>query len=198
MHVKPQSETGAQDATQKDTGKQDTGKPSTEPPRAAMARAPHKAEFTWRAHCSWRGGTHCRSSVNGFFGLGKEQERAEGFDLDSDHPALLDATDKGPTPFEILLTALASCLTANVAAVALERDIEITALDVTTEGDVNMQGPLGIDPDIRSGFGAIRITFHIEADAPPREINTIVAQARKRSAIHDIIANPGRISTRIT
>lgn len=165
--------------------------------REALTQAPQAAEFTWRAECNWIDGTHSKSSINGFFGLGEEQTRAEGFEIDSDHPALFAATDKGATPLEIVLAALASCLNGGVASIAQNRGVQLNSVKVTVEGDMSMQGTLGIDPDVRTGFGAIRVTFDIDADAPDEEIAGIVSQSQKRSAIYDIITNPGNVSTTI-
>ena len=38
--------------------------------REALSAAPEAAQFTWRAGCTWRNGTHSRSTVSGFTGLG--------------------------------------------------------------------------------------------------------------------------------
>lgn len=165
--------------------------------REALTQAPQAAQFTWRAHCDWIDGTHSRSSINSFFGLGEEQTRAEGFEIESDHPALFAATDKGATPLEIVLAALASCLTGGVASIAQNRNVDLKSVKVTVEGDMSMQGVLGIDPDVRTGFGAIRVTFDIDSDASDEEIAGIVSQAQKRSAIYDVITNPGNVSTKI-
>ena len=165
--------------------------------REALTQAPQAAEFTWRASCDWVNGAHSRSTINGFFGLGEEQTRAEGFEVVSDHPALFAASDKGATPLEIVLAALASCLSAGVASIAQNRGVQLNAVNVLVEGDMSMQGTLGIDPDVRTGFGAIRVTFDIDTDASAEEIAGIVSQSQKRSAIYDIITNPGNVSTTI-
>ena len=165
--------------------------------RAALTEAPQAAEFTWRAECEWVDGTHSRSTINGFFGLGEEQSREEGFEIHSDHPVHFAATDKGATPLEIVLAALASCLNGGVASIAQHRGVQLNSVKVLVEGDMSMQGTLGIDPDVRTGFGAIRVTFDIDAEASDEEIAGIVSQSQKRSAIYDIITNPGNVSTTI-
>ena len=165
--------------------------------REALTQAPPAAQFTWRANCEWFDGAHSRSTINGFFGLGEEQTRAQGFAVESDHPALFAASDKAATPLEIVLAALASCLTGGVASVAQHRGVQLRSVKVDVEGDMDMSGVLGIDPDIRNGFSAIRVTFHIDADASPEEIAGIVSQSQKRSAIYDVITNPGNVRTSI-
>ena len=103
------------------------------------------------------------------------------------------ATDAGATPLEMVLSALASCLTAGIASVAQNRGIQLRSVKATVEGDMNMYGVLGIDPDVRNGFSAIRINFDIDADATKEEIAAVVAQSQRRSAVFDIITNPTNV-----
>jgi uncharacterized OsmC-like protein len=94
---------------------------------------------------------------------------------------------------EIVLSALASCLTAGVAAVAQRRGIQLRSVKATVEGDMDIQGILGMDDDIRNGFGGIRVHFDIRADASPDDIKSLVAQSQKRSAVFDIVTNPTNV-----
>lgn len=161
--------------------------------RAALTDAPAAAQFTWRAECDWKGGVHSRSTVKGFFGLGEEQAHNGEFTIDADHPPQFAASDKGATPVEILLSALASCLTAGVASVAQNRGIQLHSVRAKVEGDMDIAGILGIDADVRNGFSAIRVSFEIDADAPQDEIAAVVSQSQKRSAMFDIITNPTNV-----
>ncbi|MGI9390811.1 MAG: OsmC family protein [Boseongicola sp.] len=161
--------------------------------RAALIEAPDAAQFTWRAECDWMGGVHSRSIVKGFFGLGEEQDHDGEFAVEADHPPQFAATDKGATPVEILLSALASCLTAGVASVAQNRGIQLHSVKASIEGDMDLSGILGIDADVRNGFSAIRVSFEVDADATDDEIAAVVAQSQKRSAVFDIITNPSNV-----
>ena len=161
--------------------------------RKALTEMPAAAAFTWRASCAWLGGVHSRSTVETFFGAGAEQSHRTPYSIEADHPGVFAATDNAATPVEIVLSALASCLTAGVAAVAQHRGIQLHSVRATVEGDMNMYGILGIDADVRNGFNAIRVAFDIEADATRDEIAAIVAQSQKRSAVFDIIANPSNV-----
>jgi uncharacterized OsmC-like protein len=134
-------------------------------------------------------GTHARTEVQGFFGLGEEHERG-GHSVDTDHPEIFASEDNGMTPPEAVLAGLAGCLTAGVATVATNRGIQLNSVSASIEGDMDLQGILGIDPDVRNGFGAVRVTFDIDADATDDEIAALVAQSQKRSAVYDLITNP--------
>jgi uncharacterized OsmC-like protein len=161
--------------------------------REALEAAPEAAQFKWRTTCEWVNGTHTRSTVSGFFGLGGEQARKQTFTVEADHPEQFAAEDNAPTPAEIMLSALASCLTAGVAAVAQHRGIQLHSVKATVEGDMDLQGILGIDDDVRNGFGAIRVHFDVDADANESDIKALVAQSQKRSAVFDAVTNPTNV-----
>ncbi len=157
--------------------------------RQALTDAPPAAAFTWRARCDWQRGTHAVTEVQGFFGLGQEHERG-GHRLDTDHPEIFASENNGMTPPESVLAGLAGCLTAGVASVAQNRGIQLNSVAATIEGDMDLQGILGIDADVRNGFGTVRVSFDIDAEASDEEIKALVAQSQKRSAVYDIITNP--------
>ena len=165
--------------------------------RAALTEAPEGAQFQWRATCEWKNGTHSHSTIEGFFGLGEEQKHVTTFTFDADHPEIFASEDKGAAPVEYVLVGLASCLTAGIAAIAQHREIQLRSVKATLEGSMDIQGILGIDSDVRNGFGDIKVTFDIDADATPDEIKALVAQSQKRSAVYDAIANPTNITVEV-
>ena len=161
--------------------------------RDAFAQSPEAAAFSFRSVCTWVSGTESSNEINGYFGLGQEHTRPESFTINSDHPSVFAARDTAPTPPEIVLSALASCLTAGVASVAQHRGIQLHSIKAHAEGDVDVRGILGMDPDIRNGFGAIRVQFDIDADATEDDIRALVAQSQKRSAVFDLLTNPTNV-----
>jgi uncharacterized OsmC-like protein len=165
--------------------------------RAALTDAPEAAKFQWRATCKWVNGTHSNSVVQGFFGLGEEQHHKTEFEFDADHPELFASEDNGATPVEYVLVGLASCLTAGVAAVAQHRDIQLRSVSATLEGGMDVQGILGIDSDVRNGFDGIKVKYTIDADASQEDIEALVAQSQKRSAVFDIVTNPTNVTVEV-
>ncbi len=165
--------------------------------REALTQSPEAAQFVWRARNEWVRGTHSRSTVEGFFGLGAEQRHKTTFGYEADHPELFASEDNGATPVELVLAGLASCLTAGIAAVAQHRKIQLHAVTATLEGAMDIQGILGIDGDVRNGFSGITVHYRIEADASPEEIEALVAQSQKRSAVFDIITNPTNVTVAV-
>jgi len=165
--------------------------------KEALSGDPSLADFKWRASCKWVDGTHSHMSISGFSGLGAEHEHKNEFEYDADHPEVFFSEDHGATPVEFVLLGLASCLTGGLAAVASNRQIELRSVTCTVEGDMNVLGILGADPDIRNGFSGVTVKFDIDADCPREDIEALVAQSQKRSAVYDIITNPGRVSVEV-
>ena len=161
--------------------------------RGAFAQMPEAAAFTFRSDCNWIEGTYSSNNLNGYFGLGQEHERKQTFKIESDHPEVFHAADRAPSPPELILAALASCLTGGVASVAQHRGIQLKSVRAMVEGDVDVRGILGMDPDLRNGFSAIRVNFQIDADASDEDIAALVAQSQKRSAVFDILTNPTNV-----
>ncbi len=161
--------------------------------REALTATPEGAQFQWRASCEWKNGTHSHSTVEGYFGLGEEQHHKTTFTFDADHPESFASEDKGAAPVEYILVGLASCLTAGVAAIAQHREIQLRSVTATLEGSMDIQGILGIDSDVRNGFGDIKVSFKIDADATPDELKALVAQSQKRSAVYDVVTNPTNV-----
>ncbi|HEY0238299.1 MAG TPA: OsmC family protein [Friedmanniella sp.] len=165
--------------------------------REVLKTAPEAAQFTWRASSTWTHGVHSTSSIENYFGLGAEQHHKQKTTFDIDHPEVFAAPDNGITPIEFLLVGLAGCLTAGVASVAQNRGIQLRSVEATVEGEHDIRGILGADPDVRNGFNDIKVTFHIDADASKQEIEALVAQSQKRSAVFDALTNPTNVSVEV-
>jgi uncharacterized OsmC-like protein len=165
--------------------------------REALTEAPQAAKFTWRAQNEWVRGTHSRTKIEGFFGLGEEQKHKQPHTFEADHPEVFASEDHGATPVEMVLAGLASCLTAGIAAVAQNRDIQLRSVKATLEGGMDIQGILGIDSDVRNGFDGIKVSYDIDADASPDEIKALVAQSQKRSAVFDALTNPTNVTVEV-
>jgi uncharacterized OsmC-like protein len=147
------------------------------------------AKFQFRATNRWVVGTHSRTTIETFSGAGGEHAHIKEYAYDADHPAVLVGADQGPTPVEFLLLALGSCLMAGVANIASARGVALTAVEASIEGDIDLQGLLGLSNEVRNGYQQLRVNFRIEGDAPPETLRKIVEQSRARSAVFDVLTN---------
>ena len=158
--------------------------------REAMTGTPAAAAFTFSAQSEWVNGTHTSTTVEKFFGIGAEQSHRRAFVLDTDHPEIFASEDHGITPPEMVLVGLVGCLTAGVASVAQHRGIQLRSVKATIAGDMDLQGMLGIDADVRNGFSSITVDVDIEGDASREDLDALIAASAKRSAVFDILTAP--------
>jgi uncharacterized OsmC-like protein len=155
----------------------------------AVKQAPEAARFQFRAHNQWVSGTHTRGTIADFYGVGQERTHERSFVFDADHPAVLVGQDQGPTPVEFVLHALAACLTAGLANIAAARRVKLTEVRSTVSGDIDLNGILGLDPEVRNGYQQITVRFAIKGDAPAEKLGELLEQSRARSAVYDVITN---------
>ena len=154
----------------------------------AVKGDPDIAKFRFRATNSWVSGTHNQSTIYGFYGAKQEMLHQATWTFDADHPAVLVGQDNGPTPAEYLLHALASCLVSGLANIAAARGVTLTEVTATVEGDIDLLGILGLSDDVRNGFQQVRVAFTVRGDDPGR-LTEVVEQARRRSAVYDVLTN---------
>ena len=162
----------------------------------AVRANPEIAKFQFRATNRWVSGTHNRSTIHGFHGAMQEMTHTESHSYDADHPAVLVGADNGPTPVEFLLHSLAACLTAGIANIAAARGVDLDEVSSTVEGDIDLMGLLGLDPDVRNGFQQIKVSFTLRGD-DPEALRRVVEQSRARSAVFDIITNGVPVSIEV-
>jgi uncharacterized OsmC-like protein len=161
---------------------------------SAVGAQPELAKFQFRANSRWLSGTHSQSTMRGYFGAGGEHKHVAPYKAYGDHPAVLCGSDAGPTPVEWLLHALASCLTAGIANVAAARGIKLSKVEATIEGDIDLRGILGLSKDVRNGYQGINVSFEIDGDASPDQLEQIVMQSKARSAVFDVLTHGVPIS----
>ena len=164
----------------------------------AVKGARELAKFTFRAKGNWVNGTHSRVGVKDYFGAGGEQQRTQTLTVDAAHTTVLCGTDKGPTPPELLLMALSACITAGIGNIASARQIEINSIEAHVEGDIDVQGILGLDDQVRNGFNDIRATFAISGNASDEQLRAIVEQSIARSAVYDMLTNGAPVNIMTT
>src|SRR5262245_23886250 len=163
----------------------------------AVKAAPEAAKFQFRATNNWIDGTHSRGTIDKFFGVGEERSHERTFHFDADHPAILVGRDNGPTPVEFVLHALATCLTAGLANIAAARGVTLTEVRSTVVGDIDLNGILGLNPQVRNGYEKIGVRFTIKGDAPREVLEGLIEQSRSRSAVFDIITNQVPVSIEV-
>ena len=118
----------------------------------------------FRASNTWLGGNHNRTTVTGFYGARQEIAHKQTYELHADEPPILAGHDEGANPVEHLLNALAACVTTSMVAHAAVRGIHIEELESELEGDIDLNGFLGLDESVPKGFTDIRVKFRVKSD----------------------------------
>ena len=156
----------------------------------AVKGDPSIARFQFRARNRWIDGAYNRSTIRDFYAANQEDtSRTREFVLDAGEPAILLGTDTGPNPAEYLLHALAACLTTSLVYIAAARGVHLTKVESTVEGNMDVQGALGLSDEHRNGFEQIRVSFRIEGDAPKEKLLEVASRAQQRSAVFDMVTN---------
>lgn len=145
------------------------------------------ARFQFRLSNRWLDGAQTRSTVRDFHGAGQAHRHASSFTLTADEPPLLLGGDRSANPGELLLHALAACVTSAIAYHAAARGIAIRSVESTVEGDVDLRGFLGLDPSVRNGFEQIRMRFRIDADVADDELQALCDLGPKFSPVYDSV-----------
>lgn len=130
----------------------------------AVQDDPELGKSKFRVSNKWLSGNQNQSTIKGFYAAKEEHEHKEERQLDADEPELLAGDDEAPNPVEYLLSAVASCVTTSMVAHAAVRGIEIQEVESEIEGDLDLNGFLGLDPNAPKGFTDIRLNFRVKTD----------------------------------
>jgi uncharacterized OsmC-like protein len=163
----------------------------------AIKADPKIAKFKFQARNRWVKGGENRTTVNEFYGACQTHNRSKPFEFVKDEPPVLLGEDHGPNPVEYALAALAGCLTTTLVYHAAAQGVKIEEVESTLEGDLDIQGLLGMSEKVRNGYESIQVTFKIKSDAPEEKLRELVELAKKRSPVCDIVSNPTPVNVRL-
>ena len=143
-------------------------------------------KFIFRANNHWINGSRNRSSIQGFFAGGKEdQSRTQALVVDADQPDFLGGDNTAPNPVEHLLHSLDSCLTTTLVYHAAVQGVQIDEVKTSSEGDLNAQGFFGISDTVAKGYQSIRVNMHVKSDASSDELTKMAMH----SPVFEMLSN---------
>lgn len=149
------------------------------------------ARFQFRAQNTWISGGENRSTIRGFYGAGREDDsRTQAFEFINGEPPVLLGNNEGANPVEFLLHALAGCVTTTFVLHAMARGITIRELSSKLEGDIDLQGLLGLDDSVSPGYEQIRIQLNVKADCPDKELDDLLAYTQQHSPVCNSVCRP--------
>jgi len=160
----------------------------------AIQKDPSLAQCKFRARNQWIEGGHNCATVKEFYAAGQEDTtRRKPFELKTDEPPVLLGVDRGANPVEYLLSALSGCMTTSMVYHAAANGVKIDELESEFEGDLDLQGFLGLSKSVRPGFQAIRATFRVKTDGSIEQLESYT----KFSPVFDVVSRSVPVSVRI-
>jgi len=157
----------------------------------AIQADPTLAQFEFRNTNQWVDGGENRSTIQGFYGVGKEDtSRSAPFEFTNGEPPVLLGNNEGANPVEFLLHALAGCVTTTTVLHATARGITIHRVSTRLVGDIDLQGLLGFDDSIPAGYRQIKIEMDIEADCSDEELDDLLQFSREHSPVCNSVCRP--------
>ncbi len=159
----------------------------------AVKKQPEIAQFKFRATNQWDTGGHNQATIDTFYGVGQEMEHKAPFVMDADEPPVLLGEDNGANPVEFVLAGLSGCMTTTLAYHAAGRGLNLEDISSEFEGDIDLQGLLGTDPNVRSGYREIRVKFKVKGDIDEQTVQELV----RKSPVYDTLANPVNIKIEV-
>lgn len=159
----------------------------------AIKQQPEIADFKFRARNKWDTGGHNVATVDTFYGTCQEMEHKQPFVMHADEPPVLLGEDQGANPVEFVLAGLSGCMTTTMAYHAAARGLKIDEISSEFEGDIDLQGLLDLDPNVRSGYREIRVKFKVKGDVDEETVKELV----RKSPVYDTVANPVRIKIEV-
>ncbi len=160
----------------------------------SLKEDPSLAQCRFHIHNRWISGGHSRTTVQSFYGAGREIEHKQSFTLDCGEPPVLAGGDEGPNPVEHLLNALAGCLTGALVYHAALRGIHIEELESDVEGEIDLQGFTGLSSRVRKGYKKIRVTFRVKTDLKNLER---LKELSKFSPVFDTVSNGTEVEIQV-
>jgi uncharacterized OsmC-like protein len=156
----------------------------------AIRENPETSKFNFRIDNYWIDGAHNRAVVSDFYGANQTHRRDRTFFTydKSEHPVLL-GDDRGANPVEYLLVGLAGCITTTLVYHAAARGVNITQVDARLDGDIDIQGLLGMSDKVRAGYKGIRIRLQVKGDAPREKLEELVRIAEYLSPVADVVSH---------
>lgn len=157
----------------------------------ALKNDPSLAQFEFRARNQWINGGENRSTIQGFYGAGSEDEsRSEPYVFTNGEPPVLLGNNEGANPVEFLLHAMAGCVTTTTVLHAAARGIQIHKLSTELTGNIDLQGLLALDDAVPVGYESVQITMDIEADCSDEEIDELISFAKDHSPVISTVCKP--------
>jgi len=156
---------------------------------------PANAITRWHVSTSWKGGTRSDTKVSGF-GFGREHIK-KNFTIQIDEPTELGGTNQFANPQEYLLAAMNGCMMVGYVVGCAMAGIKLEELRIETEGDIDLRGFLGLDPNVKPGYDEISYTVHIKGNGTPEQFQKVHETVCATSPNRFNVANAIKLNSKL-
>ena len=164
----------------------------------AIQAKPSLATFRFRIANKWQGGGLNQTTVKASYGAGQDFPGRDGkFTMEADEPPILLGEDKAANPVEHLLHALASCVTTSAVYHAAARGIPLEAVETELEGELDLHGFLGLDPNVRRGFKSITLNMRISGNLTDEQKQEVLKLGPQFSPVYDMVTNSVPVTVKL-
>jgi len=129
------------------------------------------AQTHWHVLTSWKGGTRSDTKVSFYEAGGQRIDK--DFTIRVDEPLELGGTNQFANPQEVLLAAMNACMTAHYSIAAAMKGVRLEKLTIETQGDIDLRGFLGIDPDIKPGYESLSYKVTMKGEGTPEQFREV-------------------------
>ncbi len=95
---------------------------------------------------------------------------------------------------DMLLEALVACAGVTLRAVATALGIPLRGGTVSAEGDLDFRGTLGVSKEAPVGFKDIRLSFELDGEASPEQLQTLQKLTERYCVIYQTLRQPPKIA----
>jgi uncharacterized OsmC-like protein len=156
----------------------------------AVKQQPGLARATFRTSTTWRRGFQSEASIADYTQAGGTVARGRTFGLSGDHPEGLLGQNTAPTAVETLIAAAAGCIAGGWATYGAALDISVDRLEIELEGDIDLQGFMGLGEGVRPGLERIRGRIYVQSPASDEQLQQLKQIAEQRSPVVDSLRVP--------
>jgi len=140
---------------------------------------------------NWESGTKTTVSTKNMM-LGAHK-LVRNFKFTIDEPSELLGVNSAPNPAEYMLSGMAGCMAVTFMAGATAMNIEINELQLEIDGELDLQGFLGLNPDVNPGFPELKFIFHVKGSGTHEQYEKLMDRVTKHSPNYNTIKNEVRV-----
>ncbi len=156
----------------------------------AVKQNPGLGQCTFHARTVWKGGFRNQAEIGDYVQAERPVDRGRTFHLWGDHPEALLGQNTGPAAVETLIAAAGTCIAGGWAMFGAAMDIPVEALEIDLEGDIDLQGSMGLAQGVRPGLERIRGIIYVKSPASDEQLQQLKETVEKLSPVVDSLRVP--------